>query len=200
MRVTDIRRRDISKFHAAKTATPGAANPALTVISSIWNWAANEHDDLPLPPNPAKGVIRNSEKACERFLTTDELARLGDALREGETIGMPHEVDESKPKANHAPKAENRRVKLDPLAVAAIRLLILTGARLREILHANWENVDFERGVIFLPDSKTGKKTLYLRRPWTCSPTSLASKAIRTSLLAPRTARRVRTSRSLGPP
>jgi hypothetical protein len=56
---------------------------------------------------------------------------------------------------------------LDPFAVAAIRLLILTGARLREILHARWEHVDFERGVIFLPDSKTGKKPIYLSAaPW----------------------------------
>jgi integrase len=40
--------------------------------------------------------------------------------------------------------------------------LILTGARLREILHAKWEQVDIERGLIFLADSKTGKKPLYL--------------------------------------
>jgi integrase len=51
---------------------------------------------------------------------------------------------------------------MDPFAVAAIRLLMLTGARLREILNAKWEYVDFERGVIFLPDSKTGKKPVYL--------------------------------------
>ena len=51
---------------------------------------------------------------------------------------------------------------MDLYAVAAIRLLILTGARLREILHAKWEYVDFERGVIFLPDSKTGRKPVYL--------------------------------------
>jgi integrase len=42
------------------------------------------------------------------------------------------------------------------------RLLILTGARLREVLDAQWRHVDFERGVIFLPDSKTGKKPIYL--------------------------------------
>ncbi len=47
-------------------------------------------------------------------------------------------------------------------AIAAIRLLILTGARLREILHAKWEHVDFERGIIHLPDSKTGAKPIYL--------------------------------------
>jgi integrase len=83
-------------------------------------------------------------------------------LREGETIGLPYAIDENSPKAKHAPKEDNRRAMLDPFAVAAIRLLILTGARLREILDAQWQHVDFERGVIFLPDSKTGKKPIYL--------------------------------------
>ena len=75
---------------------------------------------------------------------------------------MPYEIDEEKPKAKHAPKADKRRVKLDPFAVAAVRLLILTGARLREILDARWQHVDIERGVIFLTDSKTGRKPVYL--------------------------------------
>src|ERR1700675_312018 len=74
----------------------------------------------------------------------------------------PTQSMKNSPKAKHASKEDNRRVRLDPFAVAAIRLLILTGARLREILHARWEHVDFERGVIFLPDSKTGKKPIYL--------------------------------------
>jgi integrase len=95
-------------------------------------------------------------------LTSEELAQLGDTLREGETIGLPYSVDETKPTAKHAAKADYRRVKLDPYAVSALRLLILTGARLREILHAKWEQVDVERGLIFLADSKTGKKPLYL--------------------------------------
>src|SRR5215831_12365226 len=95
---------------------------------------------------------RENPRQRERFLTSDELARLGDALREGETVGLPYEIDESKPTAKHAPKPDRRRVKLDPFAVAAIRLLIVTGARLREILDAQWQHVDFERGAIFLPD------------------------------------------------
>jgi integrase len=33
---------------------------------------------------------------------------------------------------------------------------------LREILHAKWENVDVERGILFLPDSKTGPKPVFL--------------------------------------
>lgn len=54
---------------------------------------------------------------------------------------------------------------MDPYAVAAIRLLILTGARLREILHAKWDYVDWDRGLLLLPDSKTGRKTVYLSAP-----------------------------------
>ena len=52
-----------------------------------------------------------------------------------------------------------------PHAAAAIRLLILTGARLREVLHLRWEHVDLERGLLFLPDSKTGKRTIILNAP-----------------------------------
>jgi integrase len=56
-------------------------------------------------------------------------------------------------------------VVLDPFPAAAIRLLILTGARLREILYARWDQADTERGILFLADSKTGRKPLYLNAP-----------------------------------
>jgi integrase len=46
-----------------------------------------------------------------------------------------------------------------------MRLLILTGARLREILHLQWEHVDFKRGMLLLPDSKTGRKVIVLNAP-----------------------------------
>ena len=140
---------------------PYAANRAAAVWSKAFAWAA-ARGLIPEGHNPAKGLKKYREQGRERFLTVDELARLGAALAEGETVGLPYEVDETKPNAKHAPKADNRRVKLDPYAVAAIRLLILTGARLREILHAKWDQVDIGRGVIFLADSKTGKKPIYL--------------------------------------
>ena len=73
-----------------------------------------------------------------------EFARLAEALRDGETIGRSYTVDETKPNAKHALKVDARRTELDPFAIAAIRLLMLTGARLREILHAKWEYVDFD--------------------------------------------------------
>jgi integrase len=93
---------------------------------------------------------------------SSELGRLGDALKQAETVGLPWSVNETKSTAKHVPKYATRRTVLDPFAVAAIRLLILTGARFREILHARWEHVDFERGIIHLPDSKTGAKPIYL--------------------------------------
>ncbi|MEI9914967.1 MAG: site-specific integrase [Methylovirgula sp.] len=47
-------------------------------------------------------------------------------------------------------------------AAAASRLLIFTGCRLGEILNLRWSEVDLERGLLFLPDSKTGRKTVVL--------------------------------------
>jgi integrase len=160
-RIVEVRRADMAKLHSAMIATPSAANRVLAVVSSIWNWAARR-EEVGAGSNPCSGIERYPEQGRERFLTTEELGRLGAALAEGEGSGLPYEVDETKPGSKHAPKADKRRVKLDPFAVAAIRLLILTGARLREILDARWQYVDLERGVVFLPDSKTGKKPIYL--------------------------------------
>jgi len=99
----------------------------------------------------------------------DELGRLGEALTKAETHGLPYSVDEVSPKSKHAPKVENRIRRVDPLAVAAIRLLIFTGGRLREILHARCDEIDFERGMLNLSTArfKDGKKG-YL--PFSCSP------------------------------
>jgi integrase len=63
------------------------------------------------------------------------------------------------------PKEENRQTVLAPHAVAALRLLIFTGCRLGEILHLRWSDVDFERGMLHLADSKTGKKSVVLNAP-----------------------------------
>lgn len=74
----------------------------------------------------------------------------------------PWQVDRAKLNAKHLAAPENRRTKLEPAAIAALRLLLFTGAGLREILHIRWQEVDLERGLAFLPDSKTGRKTLVL--------------------------------------
>ncbi len=160
-RIVDIRRHDVARLHSSLSDRPFTANRCLALISSIWTWASRR-DEVQFGNNPAKGIERNPENGRERYLTGDEFARLGDVLRIAETMGLPWSVDETKAKAKNAPKLDKRRTIADPFAVAAVRLLILTGARLREILHARWENVDFERGIIHLTDSKTGRKPIYL--------------------------------------
>jgi integrase len=45
----------------------------------------------------------------------------------------------------------------DQTAAAALALLIVTGARLREVILATWENVDFDRGMLTVPRSKSGR-------------------------------------------
>jgi integrase len=160
-RITNIERKDVARLHSNLADRPVVANRSLAVISSIWSWAARR-DEVRAGDNPARGIERNPEHGRERFLSAAEFGRLGDALVMAETVGLPWDVNEAKPKAKHAAKEENRRTVADPFAVAAIRLLIFTGARLREILHARWQYVDLERGIIHLQDSKTGKKPLYL--------------------------------------
>ena len=161
MKPDKVTRQDVTRLHSSMNKTPVQSNRILAMIGALYGFAAKA-GYAPEGYNPTRGIEKFPERARERFLTSDELARLGDALRQGETVGLAYAIDESNPKAKHAPKEDNRRAILDPFAVAAIRLLILTGARLREILHARWEFIDFERGVIFLPDSKTGKKPIYL--------------------------------------
>jgi integrase len=158
-----IARSDISRLHGKLSGKPAIANRVLAVASSMFSWGST-HGYVPETFNPASRIEKYQEKRRERFLSSDEIERIGEALREAETVGLPWEPDPNK-KSKHAPKDENRRVKVSAEAVAAIRLLLLTGARLREILHLRWEYVDFERGLLLLPDSKTGRKTIILNAP-----------------------------------
>jgi integrase len=162
MIATQVTRAHMAALHIRLVKNPYAANRFLAVVSKLFSWAI----DRGLVPerhlNPTARVTAYREHSRERFLTPVELASLGAVLRMAETEGLPYTIDETKPGARHAAKPENRCTVIDPFAVAAIRLLTLTGARLREILHAKWEFVDVARGLIFLPDSKTGRKPVYL--------------------------------------
>ena len=155
---------ELAKLHTKMLDRPYQANRMLEVVGSLYAFAG-KRKILPLGFNPARGIEQYPERERERFLSTSELSRLSDAIREGETAGLPYEIDETRPTAKHAPKEAYRRTKIGPHAAAAVRLLILTGARLREILKLKWEHVDFERGLLLLADSKTGKKAIVLNAP-----------------------------------
>lgn len=158
----DVTRADVAKLHLANSATRFQANRILAVLGSMYTFGAR-HGLVPEDQNPARGIERFKEEPRERLLSVKELERLGAAIREAETVGVPWITDPSK-KSKHLPKL-GRDTVVGEHAAAALRLLIFTGARLREVLHLKWEHVDLERGLLLLPDSKTGRKTIVLNAP-----------------------------------
>lgn len=140
-KVRDIDRDHIYRLHQHVSEHPYLANRIIALLSKLFNLAERwgfRADGT----NPVRHLEKCPEQARQRYLSKEEIGRLGDALKEG-----------------LAAQTET------PYMVAAIRLLLLTGARLNEILTARWEWVDLERRVIELPDSKTGRKTLFLSDP-----------------------------------
>jgi integrase len=153
-------RADVERLHKTIGKTnPVTANRVIALISAVYAYGMRAGLLPKGGANPALGIDKFREQNRERFLTEPELLRLGDAIREAETTGIERPESSSK----HAPKkAENRVIIIGPHVTAALRLLIFTGARLREILNLKWDHVDLQRGLLFLPDSKTGKKTIVL--------------------------------------
>jgi integrase len=156
IKASGLTRKDVLKLHAHMRETPRQANLALSVVSKacnlaeLWGW-------MPPASNPCRGIKRYPENERERFLTAEELGRLGGALEEAATIGLPWKAsDPAKRKVKHLPSESARRTKVNANALAAIRLLLLTGARLSEVLSLQWDHVDDRAGTIALPSRKGG--------------------------------------------
>ncbi|MDF1600372.1 site-specific integrase [Mesorhizobium sp. YIM 152430] len=137
------------------------ANRVVAVLGAIYGWAEAIELCSEGLRRPTYKVEKYRENVKERFLSIEELQRLGDAIRRAETTGIPWEP-KPEGKMKHAPRPENRLVRIDGEAAAALRLLIFTGARLREILRLEWKFIDLDRGLLRLPDSKTGPRTIIL--------------------------------------
>ena len=162
-RAAMITRNEVAQLHRRLgVETPVSANRALVTLSGLFTWAA-KYKLVAEGINPARGIDKFKEEGKERYLSTDELARLGAALRAAQEDGLAW--PESGASSKHDRKPENRKTKLGPHAIGAIQLLLFTGCRLREILHLRWTEIDFDRGLLFLPDSKTGKKAVVLNAP-----------------------------------
>ncbi len=162
MKINAVAKADIARLHRQIGKTrPVTANRVVKAISSLYRYAAIS-GEVEEGFNPTRGIDFFREQGRERFLSTDELRRLGATLRLAETEGLPWDVDEKKPNAKHLAAPENRNVVFPPHVTAAFRLLLFTGCRLREVLHMKWRDIDFERGLLTLPESKTGKRYVVL--------------------------------------
>jgi integrase len=160
-RVAAVTRQDMVKLHGGLSGTPRLANLVLSICSKAFSlaevWPNGSNPCRPDGSNPCRRVERNIERHRERFLSAEELGRLGVALRQAESEGLPWTVDESKPKAKHLAKVENRRTIYPRVTTAAVELLLYTGCRLSEVLNLRWDHVDFERGMIVLAETKSGR-------------------------------------------
>ena len=133
-----VGRRDVEDLHRRLRDRPNMANVVVDVLKKMFDlaegWGLRRDGS-----NPCRFVRRYEERKRERFLTVGEFRRLGRVLDEVEAEGSA-----------------------SPPAVAALRLLMLTGCRKSEILALRWEDVDLEAGELRLPDSKTGARTVPL--------------------------------------
>jgi integrase len=141
LRVPDVQRSDIAALHHNMRDTPYQANRTLGVLSKMMN-LAELWEIRPDGSNPCRHVKRFKEEKRERFLSDEEYQRLGAALKE-----IEQERSET------------------AAAIAAVRLLMLTGCRLSEIQKLKWEHVELDAGELRLPDTKTGAKVVHLGEP-----------------------------------
>ena len=140
-KVAAIRFEDVARWHASHRQ-PITANRALRTLSVAMK-LAEEWGWRPRNSNPTRGVKAHPENKRRRYLSQDELTRLRDALSRWEDAG--------------------------PLAVRwrfaqLVRLLLLTGARLREVMCAEWSWIDWQRSVLLVPAErgKTGAAEVQL--------------------------------------
>ena len=133
LRVPEVQRKDIAALHHGLRDKPYQANRTLGVLSKMFN-LAEVWGWRPDGTNPCRHVKRYKEHKRERFLSPEETERLGQVLREAE-----EEM---------------------PSAVAAFRLLLLTGCRMSEIRDLRWDYVKDD--CIELPDAKIGGRVVPL--------------------------------------
>lgn len=133
MKAADVTHDDVSALHTSLKATPYMANRVLSLLSKAFSLAETWRI-RPRNSNPCHGVRRFQEQARRRYMDGREAPAIAAAL--------------------------NKRRQSHPQQVAFVFLLILTGARCSEIENAKAEYLAGSK--LELPDSKTGRRTIYL--------------------------------------
>lgn len=159
MPVARVTMKDVTTLHRSLRGKKTTANRVVQLLGSFFNWLLNR--GLYTGENPAKRAERYPETARERYLTDEEMGRLGEALRVAESVGL-----EPAPEHVREPSTKRRRNNgmfaagpqpANPVAVAALRLLMLTGWREKEALTLRWDAVDIRRAIATLEDTKAGR-------------------------------------------
>ena len=130
----EITRDDVARLHRARQKAPRVANHMLAVLSKMFA-LAELWGMRPEHSNPARGIERYPERTRTRFLSDQELGRLGEAIRRA-----------------------GREAAIPAARLGVVRLLALSGLRLGEALSLRWEQVDPAAGVLRLPDAKAGAR------------------------------------------
>ena len=143
LEVHAVTRADVVALQARLGDRPTLANRVLALVSILFTCAEQWEWRVP-GTHPVLRVPRFVERPRERYLTPEELARLWQVLRDREARQVEH-----------------------PSVLGGIRLLLLTGARVGEIVGLQWSMIDWRTSSARLLDSKTGPKTLY------CAPETL---------------------------
>ncbi len=138
MRLGEIGRERVAALQYSLHDTPVMANNAVATLSRLYNMA-ELWGFAPEGGNPCRFIRKYKEHPRKRFLSDEEFRRLGRVLDEMESDG-----------------------KAPPCAVAALRLLMLTGCRKSEILTLRWGDVDLGAGELRLRDAKTGARSVAL--------------------------------------
>ena len=150
MKVGDIETRDVVAFRDRNAHRPTAANHGLAVLSKAFT-NAEDWGHRPKGSNPCKGVARFPSRGRETFLTAAQYRRLGEVMSLAARGELTREVG-----------GKTRAVYVSRAHLAAILLLLHTGARVSEVLGMRRAWVNLAAGRVNLPDSKSGKKPLML--------------------------------------
>lgn len=169
LKAASLTKGDVEALHKkVGKDSPVMANRVLAVVSAALTYAEGE-GVRPQNSNVCKLIRRFPEKERHRALSEIELRRLIKVLDEWPT--KPHKVvlhEDGKPK-KHARKQPmpptTEQTTARRLACDAVRLILLTGCRRSEIAHLKWSEVDTERRVLRLADSKSGPRLVYLNTP-----------------------------------
>ena len=129
----DITAHDVRRRFSPPHNTPVSADRSAPILSVIMR-QAEVYGCRSEGTNPCVGIRRYRRQGRQRFMSTAEIRRLGEVLAR-------HEVEH-------------------PQAAAIMRLLLLTGCRKDEIVALKWRF--YREGNLFLPDSKTGPRTVWL--------------------------------------